>query len=108
MSEPHDPPGPNGTLPDPPCMLPAVLDMKAAVGLADQFKRQPLEDRPAMVDGSAVTRIGTPALQLLCVLATAADRAGRRFVLKDPSDALRRAMVRIGLEDKLSAWEGIK
>ncbi len=88
--------------------LPAVLDMKTAVTLADILKNQTADDLPALVNGAQVARIGTPALQLLCVLAASVERSGRRFILKDPSPGLRCAMAQLGLEDKLSVWEGPK
>ncbi len=91
--------------PDATVRLPAVLDMHAVQELAAELQTRDWAQRPCIVQGEDVARVGTPGLQLLCVLAAHVAALGQPFRLEAPSTVLRESLIRVGLEHNLSVWE---
>lgn len=77
--------------------LPAVLDAAAAVALADRFRAALDGSGPILVDGAAVTRCTTPAIQVLLAADRAAAARGRAIACPNRSDILTRAFTDLGL-----------
>jgi anti-anti-sigma regulatory factor len=86
-----------------PIPLPAVLDVHAVEAFASSIAVA-ITDRGALLDGSSVERITTPALQALIVAGAAADAANRPFSIKAPSPAFTAALTTLGLKSYLARW----
>ena len=84
--------------------LPAVLDLNSAsalrASLRDVFERT----ETVALDCSQVSRITTPAVQILLSLTKSMDTTGHRPTFITPSEAFRSAFRDLGLQDHLSHW----
>lgn len=79
--------------------LPPRLDLPAAGPLATELRD--LMGGPLEIDGSDVTHVGTPGVQVLIAAAKSWQAAGHDLVIADPSDALvdQIAVLGLGLGD---------
>lgn len=84
-------PAPGGVLP-----LPASLDLGGAEALWRSLREQ-LDGGALLLDGGAVERVSTPALQVLAAGAIAARASGIPFRLRDASPVLADAIADLGL-----------
>lgn len=80
-------------------VLPAIVDLAAAVSLADTLLTAP---SPTAIDGSGVERIGVAGLQLLLSAQTTGEVSGTPIVIEQPSAALCEA-ARLAGADQLFA-----
>ncbi|WP_407049777.1 STAS domain-containing protein [Methyloraptor flagellatus] len=76
--------------------LPTHVDMAATIELREQLLAMAGAPR-IEVDGAAVERIGTPAIQVLLAATRGAAAEGRSLKLRSPSSAMRRALEDVGL-----------
>jgi anti-anti-sigma regulatory factor len=83
--------------------LPAILDITKAQELRGHMVDR-LNVGPLVVDASAVDRVSTPCIQVLLAAARSADGAGTSFRIADASEALRAALVDLGLQTVFKHW----
>ena len=83
--------------------LPAILDITKAQELHGHMVDR-LNVGPVVVDASAVDRVSTPCIQVLLAAARSADGAGTSFRIADASEALRAALVDLGLQAEFKNW----
>lgn len=76
--------------------LPAIFNGPAAQGMRDVLLEVAGSSAHIVVDGSAVERVGTPALQVLIAASRTAAANGGTFSLTGPSEALRAALEDLG------------
>ena len=83
--------------------LPAVLDITKAQELRGHMVDR-LNGGAVVVDASAVDRVSTPCIQVLLAAARSADRAGTSFRIANASEALRAALIDLGLQAEFGNW----
>lgn len=83
--------------------LPQVLDLTAAANLRDRLTEL-LNAGSVELDASLVERASTPCLQVLLAGAYAAEATKTKFWILDASDALRTAVVELGLQSRFTNW----
>ena len=76
--------------------LDPVLDLRAAVPLADQFRA--MCGVEVFVDASEVERVGAQCVQVLLAAKKTWDDAGDRFELLQPSSQFRGGLETLGLD----------
>jgi chemotaxis protein CheX len=81
--------------------LTPVLDAQAAEDLLGQLRDRVLTGLPVVVSGAAVTRVATPAVQVLVVAARDARKRRLPFRLTAPSEVLADAIASLGLQAEL-------
>jgi anti-anti-sigma regulatory factor len=86
--------------------LPSVLDMRAAQGLKDLLLDAVAMSRNIVVDGSAVERASTPAVQVLLSAAASLSTGGGRLSVSAPSEPLQSAFRDLGLSDAFQQLAG--
>jgi anti-anti-sigma regulatory factor len=86
-----------------PTTLPQILDLVRAVSLRDDMLRL-LQDDALLLDAGAVERMSTPCAQVLLAAGLAAESAGARFQIVNPSDAFRTALADLGLQQQFKNW----
>jgi len=84
--------------------LPAVIDLSNVSALKAMLVDQLNSLDPLAIDCTAVTRITTPAVQVLLSFAKTTAEEGRPPVLHNPSEAFRCAFSELGLQDQLTQW----
>ena len=84
--------------------LPAVLDLNNAAGLKTSLRDRFEKDDAIVIDCSEVTRITTPAVQILLSLGKSIGPEGPTPVFLRPSEAFCSAFRDLGLQDQLSSW----
>jgi len=84
--------------------LPGQLDMSVLADLKEELVSAAADARSLRIDGSAVERASTPAIQLIIATARAFEADGRSFVLGAPSQTLIAALQDLGLEPDYRNW----
>ena len=84
--------------------LPAVLDLNNIAAVKALLLEQLEKSEDVTIDCSMVTRVTTPAVQILLSYAKTIAIEGRRPQLHNPSEAFRTAFSDLGLQDQLSQW----
>jgi anti-anti-sigma regulatory factor len=84
--------------------LPAQLEMAALPAIKEELAAAATSAATLLIDGSAVERVGTPAIQLLLAAAKAFSGEGRRFALEAPSQTLSSALDDLGLGVDAGQW----
>lgn len=87
-------------------MLPPILDMLAAEGLAAVLTAGIHGGKGLAIDAQAVERLSTPCLQALLAADKTCRDGGMAFGMTACSPAFRAAMADFGLAAVLSAWMG--
>jgi anti-anti-sigma regulatory factor len=77
--------------------LPPLLDLTAAEPLQRTFLEHARGGDPMIVNGSAVVRVSTAAVQVLLAAAADARARGTLFQLRDPSPELTDALTYLGV-----------
>lgn len=86
--------------------LPAALDTAAAATLRDTLISAVEEGTGSVVlEAEAVTRIGTPCVQVLLSAGRTLEEGGRRLALRNTAAPLKRAFADMGLANHLQRWE---
>ncbi len=86
-----------------PTILPEALDLLLASSLRDDMM-QLLQGDVLVLDAGAVERMSTPCAQVLLAAGRAADAAGARFQIINPSDVFRTALADLGLQQEFKNW----
>lgn len=84
--------------------LPDVLDLSNVHTLKAFLSEQLEKKDPPTFDCSGVTRITTPAVQLMLAYAKALGVDGKHLSITTPSDTFCSAFKDLGLQDDLFAW----
>jgi anti-anti-sigma regulatory factor len=84
--------------------LTPVVDLTAAESLKDALLDACGGTGSVVIDGAAVERIDTPALQILLAAAAVLHSENRVFSLVGPSQALMDAMADLGFAAELDRW----
>ncbi|MDA8231095.1 MAG: STAS domain-containing protein [Magnetospirillum sp.] len=85
--------------------LPSVLDLPAAMDLHDALLDALADnDGDVVVEGAAVERMSTAAVQVLLAAAAGFKAAGRHFAVAAPSDRIVDAFRQLGLAAQLGSF----
>ena len=85
--------------------LPSDLGIEAIADLSDLLAARIRSDVPVIIDGRAVSRVHTAALQLLCMFCVGRRKAGRATQWLEPSESLRQAVALLSLNPLLQLAE---
>ncbi|MBR9824534.1 MAG: STAS domain-containing protein [Alphaproteobacteria bacterium] len=88
-------------------LLGSRLDLNAAEALQGEILSQRDGVQILAVDGSEVSLVDTPAIQVLLAAAHDHQARGGQFELREPSPAFEEAMQLLGLDAQLEKWRGI-
>ena len=84
--------------------LPEQLDIAALAALKEELVNAASSSGSLRIDGAAVERVSTPAVQLLLAAARAIEADGRTIRLESPSQTLSAAFQDLGLEQEFRKW----
>lgn len=84
--------------------LPDVLDLSNVSILKSILVEQLEKMDPPTFDCSSVTRMTTPAVQLMLAYAKALGADGKHLSIASPSETFCSAFADLGLQDELFAW----
>ncbi len=85
-------------------ILPQVLDLNFASELRSMLLDKLEKGVNTTIDASNVSRVTTPAVQILLAYSKAINSEGRKPTLHNPSEALKTAFRDLGLDAELSQW----
>lgn len=86
--------------------LPARLDALAADSVFHDLETHIQGGVNLHLKASEVTRLDTPAVQLLLAIAKTQKNLGVQLVVEEPSTAMAETMGRLGLSQYLQEWKG--
>jgi anti-anti-sigma regulatory factor len=84
--------------------LPAVMDIGNAQDLMDSLVAALEQNSVLRLDGSKITQVSTPAVQVLLAASQSAAEGGGRLILAKPAQALKDAFENLGLPNQLKEW----
>ena len=85
-------------------LLPARLDLAAAVSLLPQFRVLSTQESDCYLNGEKVTSVGTACVQTLLAFESALTRKGSHMILIEASPVLVDGLKQLGLEAVINRW----
>ena len=85
-------------------LLPVSLDLGNVQDWKERLMAALTLDPVLKLDGSEITHVATPGIQILLAAAQSAKSKGGKVVLMNPSSALEAAFEDLGLAHVLSEW----
>lgn len=86
--------------------LPASFDNVAAASFFDAARTFGL-DADVTLDGGAVTKLSTLAIQVLISLDISLQQHGHKLLISNPSKEMHEVMQDVGLQDVFKRWSAV-